>query len=225
MEPTIYIDMDDTIADFKTAYQEGLKNATTEKERMYPQSKIGFFINLKPLPGAIEGVNHLISQGYNVCFLTRPSIMNTHCYTEKAEWIAKHFGQKKLNDLYFGCDKSKLIGDYLIDDHIDNAGFKGNFIQFGSYGLETWDKVISIIDHIENDIENTPKKVFKYQIERLIDLKNEEIRAMYDSWDKGDCSTIGLLKILMAQHIIYEEKDQYYDNEHDDLKEIIINRK
>jgi putative heme-binding domain-containing protein len=42
--------------------------------------------------GAIEGVKTLQTK-YDVWILTRPSIKNTNCYTEKAEWIKKYLGE------------------------------------------------------------------------------------------------------------------------------------
>lgn len=223
MKPIIYIDMDDTIADFKTASRSRIENASDDKERLYPQSKVGFFLNLEPIPGAIEGVEKLISMDYDVNFLTRPSIYNTHCYTEKAEWIKKHFGHYMLKNLYFGCDKSRLIGDYLIDDHISNIDFKGTFIQFGTKPFLDWKIVTDFIIRREEDIleDEFIRPMYNPKIEHMINLDNDHIRSLYDTWYKKDCGTVGLLKILLKQQIMFEETDIHYNGDHDDIKNFL----
>ena len=122
----VYIDMDDTICDFTTPFKTG------EYKLKYPQSKVGFFLDLKPIEGAIEGINTLQSK-YDVWILTRPSIKNIHCYTEKAAWIRKYLGEEMLNKMILCPDKSLVKGDYLIDD--DNrhgqTEFEGEHIHFG----------------------------------------------------------------------------------------------
>ncbi len=85
----VYVDMDDTLCDFISPFKKG------EVSLKYPQSKIGFFLDLEPLEGAIEGMKTLQTK-YTVYILTRPSIKNTHCYTEKAEWIKRYLGEEML---------------------------------------------------------------------------------------------------------------------------------
>lgn len=60
----------------------------------------------------------------------------------------------------------------------------------------------------------------KNQIEAMLDLQDEEIKSMYNKWDKGDCSEIGLCEILLFQ-LIKEHKTQngqYYDMDYDKIK-------
>jgi hypothetical protein len=44
------------------------------------------------------------------------------------------------------------------------------------------------------------------EIESLLDLNNNKIKQLYNSWDKGDCSKIGLTKdeavILLGGFVI-----------------------
>ena len=57
-------------------------------------------------------------------------------------------------------------------------------------------------------------------IEKLLDLDNSEIKTLYNSWDKGDCSIIGLIEILLFQEIKkHKEKNgEYYDIDYDNIK-------
>jgi 5'-nucleotidase len=121
----VYVDMDDTICDFTTPFKTG------EYQLKYPQSKIGFFLDLNPIEGAIEGIKTLQTK-YDVWILTRPSIKNTHCYTEKADWIKKYLGEDMLNKMILCPDKSLVKGHYLIDDdhRHGQTEFEGNHIHF-----------------------------------------------------------------------------------------------
>lgn len=136
----VYIDMDDTICDFMGPFRSG------DFKLKYPQSKVGFFLDLEPLYFAIEGVK-LLQEKYDVWILTRPSIKNTHCYTEKAEWIKKYFGEEMLEKLILCPDKSLVKGDYLIDDDIRHGQkqFEGEHIQFGTSNFPNWKSVIKYL--------------------------------------------------------------------------------
>jgi 5'-nucleotidase len=137
----IYVDMDDTLCDFTTPFKTG------EFKLKYPQSKVGFFLELEPLEGAIEGMNTLMTK-YDVWILTRPSIKNTNCYTEKAEWIKKYFGENFLEKLILCPNKSLVKGDYLIDDdhRHGQTEFEGEHIHFGKNDkFKTWSQVIEYL--------------------------------------------------------------------------------
>jgi len=58
------------------------------------------------------------------------------------------------------------------------------------------------------------------KIEELINLDDPEINMLYRSWDKGDCSEVGICEILLYQ-IIKEHKEangDYYDTDYDQIK-------
>lgn len=95
MKKIIYIDMDDVLCDFKSAYE----NAILENSGMkFPQSQYDFFRNLKPIKNSIEAVLYLDAQDkFEIYFLTAPSIRNPLCYTEKRLWIEDYFGLETLN--------------------------------------------------------------------------------------------------------------------------------
>ena len=136
----VYIDMDDTLCDFMGPFRSG------EWKLKYPQSKVGFFLNLQPFDCAIEGVK-LLQAKYDVWILTRPSIKNTHCYTEKAEWIKKYFGEKMLHKLILCPDKSLVKGDFLIDDDSRHGQpeFEGEWLQFGTEKFPDWKSIIKYL--------------------------------------------------------------------------------
>ena len=56
-------------------------------------------------------------------------------------------------------------------------------------------------------------------IEKLLDFSEPEIDSLYRSWDKGDCTIIGLARILLIQEIKKEIQDrgEYYDGQYNEL--------
>jgi 5'(3')-deoxyribonucleotidase len=143
----VYIDLDGTVCDLKSSVEEAReKNRELQENDIrfkYPWCQPGFFLNLKPLPLAMESVNRLIVN-HDVWFLSRPSFKNTFSYTEKAEWVRNNFGFDMQKKLILCGDKSLLKGDILIDDG-DNANqgkFEGIWIQIGSEKYPDWHSVI-----------------------------------------------------------------------------------
>lgn len=56
-------------------------------------------------------------------------------------------------------------------------------------------------------------------IEKLLDLNRDSTKSLYGSWDKGDCSLIGLIRILLIQEIEKEinERGIWYDGQYDEI--------
>lgn len=135
----IYVDMDDTLCDFKGAYQRALDD---NPGIQYPQSQSGFFANLKPIKGAIDAVNQLIkSDDYDPYILSAPSTPNPLSYAEKRQWVEQHFGYEFCERLILCAHKGLLRGHLLIDDNVEGKGqeeFEGKIIQFGSTRFPNW---------------------------------------------------------------------------------------
>jgi 5'-nucleotidase len=139
----IYIDMDGVLCDYMSDYLKYKSDLNP-----FPQSRVDFFRNLKPIEGSIESFK-ILSEHYDVWILTRPSVKNPLCYTEKRIWVENYLGEEACDKLIISPDKSLLKGDYLIDDMpIDNVGnvqnFEGEFIHFGSDQYPNWSKVLEI---------------------------------------------------------------------------------
>lgn len=140
----IYVDMDETLCNFRKGVTDNILAPANKTEEQFPQSRLGFFLLLEPIEGAIEAMNKL-QKKYDVWILTRPSFYNLHCYTEKAIWVRKHLGYEMQKKLILAGDKSLLIGDYLIDD-TDKDGqdkFVGKLMLFGSETYPNWEVVLN----------------------------------------------------------------------------------
>lgn len=133
----IYIDIDNTIADYNKAYYSKIDTI------QYPQAEYGFFANLELIKDAKSAVYTLLAEGHDVYFLTAPSIYNPMSYTEKAVWVEKHFRKEMLKNLIIAHDKKLLKGDLLIDDTYYD--FEGRFIKFGSNAFSNWITVLKEI--------------------------------------------------------------------------------
>lgn len=142
-KPTVYVDMDNTACDFTSQFR--LYNKMYPSYQ-YPQSVIGFFSSMKPMPGFLDAWKTL-SEHYDIRFLSRPSLYNLGSYTEKAVWVRDNMsGIECLEKLNLNPDKSIVgeVGDYLVDDWDANGQteFKGEFIHFGKQeGCRNWEEV------------------------------------------------------------------------------------
>ena len=138
----VYVDMDDTLCDFKGAYSKALKENPAIH---HPQSQSRFFANLQPIDGAIEAVKALIgSDQYDPYILSAPSTRNPLSYAEKREWIEDQFGYKFCDRLIICAHKGLLRGNLLIDDNVVGRGqdqFGGELIHFGSQDFPNWTSV------------------------------------------------------------------------------------
>jgi 5'-nucleotidase len=139
----IYIDMDGVLADFNNGAKKFFNENPNQK---FPQSRYGFFIGLEEIPNAILSVKK-IQEKYDVWILTRPSIKNINCYSEKAYWLVQRFGEDILNRTVMSCDKSIVKGDYLIDDQISDGQleFEGKLLKFGSPEFPDWNSIINYL--------------------------------------------------------------------------------
>src|ERR1035438_3349553 len=136
----VFVDMDGVLVNFRSA---AIKRLTEEPKTQFPQSEYGFFIDLPPIEGAIEAYKRL-DLHYDVRILTRPSPRNLGCYSEKAFWVRKHLGYDAQEKMILSCDKSVVIGHYLIDDttNAKQEQFEGTLIRFGSEQYPNWESVL-----------------------------------------------------------------------------------
>lgn len=132
--------MDGVLCDFKSAAINALEKTP---EQRYPQARWGFFLGLKPIPGAIDAFRKL-SEKYDVWILTRPSPQNVNCYTEKAQWVWNNLGEEVVEKVIMSCDKNLLKGDFLIDDN--QWDFEGRLIKFGSTEFPDWNSVLKFFE-------------------------------------------------------------------------------
>ena len=151
MKKIIYIDIDDTLADWSSAMEKTKKLNPTMS---FPQAEYGFYSGLIPIEGSIDAVKWLLnSTFFDPFILTAPSVMNPMSYTEKRVWVERYLGMEMVEKLIISPNKSLLKGDYLIDDNTSGRGqegFEGSIIQFGSTDFPHWQSVIDKLKTLSN---------------------------------------------------------------------------
>lgn len=141
LQRRVFVDLDGVVVDF-----DGYKHAhnlTGDEVKRRP----GAYLEMKPLPGAIEAVRSLIGMGYEVWIATEPPTGIPHAYADKVACVLKYLPELSRR-IILTHDKGLLgrVGDYLIDDRPHKARcefFSGRLIPFG--GEVTWDTVLNTL--------------------------------------------------------------------------------
>jgi 5'(3')-deoxyribonucleotidase len=143
---TVFIDMDDTIADFlgHPAFADGL-----DISHMYAP---GFFLSLKPMAGSHRAIRAILAMGYDVQILSQPVAQSAHSYSEKVQWIAMHFPEL-ISKINLTQDKGLFVGHFLIDDNVPKWRDKfeangGRFIYFNHEEdhEQQWNNIVHILE-------------------------------------------------------------------------------
>ena len=113
MKKTIYIDLDNTLADYLGMCDEMHLIPAEAKHT------VGFFRKLRPMPGAVEAYDKL-NEYFNVYILSTGPWGNSHSLCEKVECIKEHLPSAHKN-IIFSHYKDLCRCDYLIDDSEKNG--------------------------------------------------------------------------------------------------------
>ena len=113
MKKTVYVDLDNTLADYLGMCDEMHISPVEAKHT------IGFFRKLKPMPGAVEAYAKL-NEHFNVYILSTGPWSNPHSLYEKVEWV-KEYLPTAYKNIIFSHHKNLNVGDYLIDDSEKNG--------------------------------------------------------------------------------------------------------
>jgi 5'-nucleotidase len=106
-----------------------------------------FFLNLKPIPKAVEAFEALVALGHNVRVCTTPlpaswPVGRIHSIRAKSLWVRRVLGVKAAQNMIFAEDKTIHAADVIIDDK-PTLTFGKTAIQF-----DHW----LIVDHPYNRI-------------------------------------------------------------------------
>jgi 5'(3')-deoxyribonucleotidase len=137
MKPIIYIDLDGVVADFDAHVHLLGERDPAREECKTPEH---YFTNLPLIEGSVEALG-ILSEYYDLYFLSTPQWSNPYCWMEKRLWVETHFGKLMFKRLILTHHKRLLKGDYLIDDNV-HEGFEGEHIHFGTAKFPDWDSVV-----------------------------------------------------------------------------------
>jgi 5'(3')-deoxyribonucleotidase len=148
--------MDDTIVDFHSHPTLKIPKNHYNHPNMYKET---YFRLLKPLPGAIDYIRALIElKAYEVCICTQPVAGLPWSYSDKAEWIKQYMPDLE-DKITMTQNKSKVLGDFLIDDNLKWKTFPGKFIHFNPEldSKSQWKDIYNYFKLREKYGFNTPK--------------------------------------------------------------------
>ena len=148
MKKIVYIDMDNTLADFES----GVKTFTDEERAPFGVDENGkdhtdeipgLFSRMKEMTGAKEAFEWL-AEHFDVYILSTAPWGNPSAWTDKLNWVKSHLGEPARKRLILSHHKDLLRGDYIIGDSTKNgvAEFQGKHIQIGTEPYKDWPAVI-----------------------------------------------------------------------------------
>lgn len=199
---TLLVDMDNTVADTYGAIEQILEKGEKEILSHFQKGKHqnfefpieidqhiktimrkkGFFLNLKPLPGAVETLKQLANHprlSVAIVFLTSPLTLAPYCMYEKEKWIELHFGKEWIPNLMIAKFKDLVNGDFLIDDNPNPFVFSSHYPTHAlDHHYPTWKHILFSQPYNQNKKEHRGKL-------RLDSWKSKELEHVLLNHVKG----------------------------------------
>ena len=189
---TLFFDMDGVLVDF----QSGIDKLSDETKQEYEgrlDEVPGIFSLMDPMPGAIDAV-HELSKHYDVYILSTAAWKNPSAWSDKINWITKHFGDIFKKRVILTHCKHLVNGDYLVDDRAKNGAseFPGEWVQFGSERFPDWEEVtcylISETFFHDEDDEKLNKRLISYtMVEKTIKMLDGYMEVLNQKAE-ADCT-------------------------------------
>ena len=145
MKKIVYVDMDDVLVDFQSAFPKLPKAILSEYENDKDDIP-GIFALMEPMPGAIESFIEL-TKYFETYVLSTAPWNNPSAWSDKLLWTKKYLGEHALKRLILTHHKNLNSGDYLIDDRTKRgvASFAGEHIHFGTEKFPNWSTVMKYL--------------------------------------------------------------------------------
>ena len=146
----IYVDMDNVLVDFPSAFPF-LSKETMEAYEGRLDEVPGIFSLMKPIEGAIESYRYL-AEHFDVYILSTAPWKNPSAWSDKLLWVQEYLGDVAYKRLILTHHKDLNKGDYLIDDRKKNGAseFQGTHIHFGSEQFPNWDAVVNYFNGLKD---------------------------------------------------------------------------
>ena len=145
MKKILYVDMDNVLVDFPSAFSRVSLELLTKHEDDKDEIP-GIFSLMDPIPGAIDSFNEL-SKLFDTYILSTSPWENDSAWTDKLRWVKKHLGEAAYKRLILSHHKNLNTGDFLIDDRTKNGAdkFQGEHIHFGTEKFPDWETVVKYL--------------------------------------------------------------------------------
>ena len=145
MKKILYIDMDNVLVDFPSAFSKISKKTLIEFDGRLDEVP-GIFSMMEPMPGAIDAHKKL-SELFDTYVLSTSPWENPSAWSDKLIWVKSHLGSHAYKRLILSHHKNLNYGDYLVDDRLKNGAdkFQGEHIHFGTVQFPDWKTVFDYL--------------------------------------------------------------------------------
>lgn len=142
MKKILYIDMDNVLVDFPSAFPQLPEEVKLQYEGRLDEVP-SIFSLMKPIQGALESFERL-SLCYDTYILSTSPWENPSAWSDKLLWVKRYLGAPAYKRLILSHHKNLNRGDYLIDDRLKNGAdqFSGEHIHFGTDRFPDWATVM-----------------------------------------------------------------------------------
>jgi 5'-nucleotidase len=142
----LYIDMDNVLVDFPSAFLH-LSPKTLQEYQGRLDEVPGIFALMEPLPQAIASFEQLAAK-FDTYILSTSPWGNPSAWSDKLLWVKRHLGEVAYKRLILSHHKHLNYGHFLIDDRTKNGAdrFHGEHILFGSPQFPDWPAVVNYLN-------------------------------------------------------------------------------
>jgi 5'-nucleotidase len=145
MKKILYIDMDNVLVNFSSAFKRLPEDVLKEYEGR-PDDIPGIFALMDPMADAVDAFKELVGL-FDTYILSTSPWRNPSAWSDKLLWVKKYLGDPAHKRLIISHHKNLSYGDFLVDDRTVNGAdcFAGELILFGSDLFPNWASVIQYL--------------------------------------------------------------------------------
>lgn len=142
MKKILYIDMDNVLVDFASAFPRLPPDVFQQYEGRLDEVP-DIFSLMAPMEGAVAAF-HTLAERFDTYILSTAPWENSSAWHHKLEWVKAHLGAPAYKRLILSHHKNLNAGDFLIDDRTKNGvdRFQGKHIHFGTPQFQDWPSVL-----------------------------------------------------------------------------------
>ena len=148
----LYIDMDNVLVDFPSAFKRLSKETLKEYEGRLDEVP-GIFSLMEPLEGAKDAFDSLVAE-YDTYILSTAPWENPSAWSDKLLWVKTHLGIAAYKRLILSHHKNLNAGNFLIDDRTKNGAgeFRGEHIHFRTDKFPDWKAVVHYLKQRKEEL-------------------------------------------------------------------------
>ena len=145
MKKILYIDLDNVLVDFASAFPQFTREVLREYEERLDEVP-GIFAKMTPMPEAVESYLELADL-FDTYVLSTAPWENPSAWSDKLVWVKTHLGKAAYKRLILTHHKNLNHGDFLVDDRTKRGAdrFVGELILFGSESFPDWPTVAAYL--------------------------------------------------------------------------------